>query len=674
MSSDDSPQPLKRSEKLQLLTSPLVVEASSDTIPLNDNAAPDLHLFGDRYGPQHDCPQFQKHEDASNLELFFDLFFAANYTVFSQTQGVNSHEKFKAYVGYFSVLWMTWLIVGLYDVRFVTDSMFERACRGVQLGVMVGFAVVAPNFNPAQQNIKTMRTMSIILAISRLCLSVEYSSILWHIRAYKKQRLPMLIQIGVAFFASMVYLGTTFRFRDHNSNVFIIWYVMAGVELFLTFAIANKWPVLSFEGTHLMKRMGLLTIIILGDGIIVVAQNVVTMVKSPDAWNSETIGIVTAATTTIYFIFLIYFDWMRNPQLPHIRQQFWSALHYPLHLALVLFMQGFTQFILWTKIIGTIDDLKFDSILNNIDAIARATTKDIYDNLFDITANFFKLYPPKYYITWQAVDAALVSISTLPDKFWPELATYLKDGDDSVFTSMDNFTGFGDAFFTITYSMENALLEAYNIDLLESVLEEGGNSTANATSSEINSQVNIETWKRFRLVFAYAYITAGITLILMTVLAIISRTTPWKKWSIIRTVIFFFLGLGMGLVALLHFSPDNAAKFQSTPWMIPTICLVWVLVLFLTHIRNPPPLFFRGNQALFSKSKAREPESIPMNTRSTQYKPVNEPEPGHRHRHDSYYGQAGYNEPGYSHSDYSRPLSSHAPYTPTAYDPTSYNG
>lgn len=35
-----------------------------------------------------------------------------------------------------------------------------------------------------------------------------------------------------------------------------------------------------------MKRLSLLTVIILGDGIIVMAQNVVTIVEGPDAWSA----------------------------------------------------------------------------------------------------------------------------------------------------------------------------------------------------------------------------------------------------------------------------------------------------------------------------------------------------------------------------------------------------
>jgi hypothetical protein len=76
-------------------------------------------------------------------QLFFDLFFAANLTVFSEAQQVTNASKFTSYIGYFwyvvvqsrsaslanvrrSMLWFTWLLVGLYDVRFVTDSIFGK--------------------------------------------------------------------------------------------------------------------------------------------------------------------------------------------------------------------------------------------------------------------------------------------------------------------------------------------------------------------------------------------------------------------------------------------------------------------------------------------------------------------------------------------------------------------
>ncbi|KAM5348005.1 hypothetical protein ACJ41O_007829 [Fusarium nematophilum] len=593
-------------EKLQLLKSPLIADDRSGTETLapsthRNPTAPDLSLFGNRY--EHDCPQFQKHEDASLLELFFDLFFAANYTVFSQTQGVNSHERIKAYVGYFSVLWITWLVVSLYDVRFVTDSLFERAARGVHLGVMVGFAVVAPKFTPTDQNIKTMRTMSIILMISRLCLAVEYSSILWHIRKYKKQRMPMLLQIGLNFIAAMIYLGITFRFQHGNSSVFIAWYVIAGAEVFLTFAVAYFYPVLSFTGTHLMKRLSLLTVIVLGDGIIIIATSVVTIVKSTDAWTSQTIGIVAAATATVYFVFLVYFDWMKSPYLPAVRQAAWSILHFPFHLALVLFMQGFTQFVIWSKIVDEINNLDLGTFWTSTEQIAQATSKNVSERLSKIIYKFFETYTPTYVTTWNTVDEALANISSIPNDFWPDLATYLTTGNENDFPDEDSYWTYDDAVTYIDSAMQNALLEAFKIDLVEEVSDANKKSNANMSDSNFETKVSEATEIRFELIFTYAYICAGVTLLLMVLLTIISRTTSWSKWSIVRTIIFTLFGLGMSLVALISYNAERSATFRTSPWMLPTITLVWAIVLLLTHIRNPPPLFFSGSQSFWSKKR-----------------------------------------------------------------------
>lgn len=612
-----SPEQVAAAEKLQLLKSPVLTDRT-DSLPLTNRAGthPDLSLFGDRF--EHDTPQFQKHEDASLLELFFDLLFAANYTVFSQTQGVNSHQRFKAYVGYFSILWITWLVVSLYDVRFVTDSIFERLARAVHLGVMIGFAVVAPNFKPTDQNLQTMRVMSLILCISRFCLAVEYGSILWHIRKYKKPRLPMLLQIGANFAASMVYLGITFRFRHGNSQVYIAWYILAAVEIFVTFSLAVIFPVLSFTGTHLMKRMSTMTVLFLGDGVVIVAQNVVTIVKGPDAWDSQTIGIVTAAATTIYCVFLVYFDWIKTSYLPTFRQQLWSLLHFPFHLSMVLFMQGFTQFIIWSKIMDTINNMSFDSIFNTAEGVAKATTAQVVDNLTKLINKFFEDYPPKYTATVNNVQWAIGNISEIPDSFWPGLAKYATTGEDKDAPNEDQLNTFFTYFNDMSTSMENSLLETFGIDLVEEVTDDN----KNITETGLETKVNEKMWARFDLVFQYAYIAAGITLILMTVLTIVARTKPWGLWGIIRTALYFALGLGLSLVSLLHYNQTDANNYKDSPWLLPTICLVWFVVLAITHIRNPPPLFFKRSATFFNKPKHDYDSVAPMSD-TTGHKEAN---------------------------------------------------
>lgn len=56
------------------------------------------------------------------------------------------------------LIWTTWFVTGLYDVRFVTDSVFERCTRAVHLGVLMGFITVSPNFDPSDQDPRVFQT------------------------------------------------------------------------------------------------------------------------------------------------------------------------------------------------------------------------------------------------------------------------------------------------------------------------------------------------------------------------------------------------------------------------------------------------------------------------------------------------------------------------------------
>lgn len=95
----------------------------------------------------------------------------------------------------------------------------------------------------------------------------------------------------------------------------------------------------------------------------------------------------------------------------------------------------------------------------------------------------------------------------------------------------------------------------------------------------------------------------------MVILIIIAHTKPWRKWSIIRTFLFTGLGLGLGLVSLLSLNPTRAENYKASPMLLPTICIVWFIVLILTHIRNPPPLFFK-RKATFFNNKAPKYDSV----------------------------------------------------------------
>lgn len=85
-----------------------------------------------------------------------------------------------------------------------------------------------------------------------------------------------------------MYLGVTFRFKEgRKSQVFIVWYIAAAAEAILNLLLSNFSPVLSLGSSHLMKRMALLTVMIVGEGIESMAKKVIIIVNNPGAWGES---------------------------------------------------------------------------------------------------------------------------------------------------------------------------------------------------------------------------------------------------------------------------------------------------------------------------------------------------------------------------------------------------
>lgn len=76
-------------------------------------------------------------------------------------------------------------------------------------------------------------------------------------------------------------------------------YVIAIFELVVNIAVSSRWKVVSFKGTHLTQRMSLLTLIIIGEGVIVTCKTISKLVTYHDAWNAETVGCVIASVMII---------------------------------------------------------------------------------------------------------------------------------------------------------------------------------------------------------------------------------------------------------------------------------------------------------------------------------------------------------------------------------------
>ncbi|KAH8881009.1 hypothetical protein GQ53DRAFT_520559 [Thozetella sp. PMI_491] len=579
----------EKEHKLYLIKSPVVGdEAASDSAGSERHKIRDIENLGYRDSGSHECPEFEKHEEATNSELFYDLFFAANLTVFSEVHDVTNKDQLTSYIGYFCMLWFTWALVGLFDVRFVTDSIFERCARAVHLGVMVGFAVVAANFDPMQQVRLTFRAMSIILMASRLTMAVQYGTILWHVRRYQKTFPPLGMMIGLNLATAMVYLGLNFAFTESNTNIYVAWYVIGAAELVSAAVLSLFWKVLSFEGTHLISRMSLLTFIIIGEGLIVVCSNITLIVKNADSWTSPTIGTVTAAVTTLYIVYMIYFDWMRHLHLPRYRQLIWAVLHFPFHLSLTLFVEGSAQFVLWYKIAEVVGwfSTTFDDAMQKLaDSTENISVEQVLDTVNSTLDHVFELYPMRYQDTQVAIDDAYHQLANVTEVI--ANATTEVNEDDPLYKDLEN------ALEYLVKTVFNSLLANFDI---EGAFKEASEQGFDGTEQELQDEVYEQNASRLNTVFLYAFISAGIVLLLMNLLYVVSRTKRFTPFNYFRTTLNTLFAVGLCLVSLVNNNDDRAEAYESSPWMLPTICLVFFIVLIVNHLPHPPPIFFRRRE------------------------------------------------------------------------------
>ena len=115
------------------------------------------------------------------------------------------------------------------------------------------------------------------LTISRVLLTVQYSVVLFWVTRQKRGHLslPITLNIGIYAISASVFAILTTAFSGSPSlKVSSVCYFIMALEAAGTIAISCRWRILSFKRTHLCERMGLLTLIVIGEGAIGVTKTI----------------------------------------------------------------------------------------------------------------------------------------------------------------------------------------------------------------------------------------------------------------------------------------------------------------------------------------------------------------------------------------------------------------
>ncbi|KAL9616486.1 MAG: hypothetical protein Q9160_008654 [Pyrenula sp. 1 TL-2023] len=518
----------------------------------NTRAQLEFDSSSDEHPKHHlhnDTPHFKKHHEASSIELFYDLFFVANLATFTANAEISDGPTLASYVGFMTLMWFTWLQTSLFDVRFGTESVFSRICKACSFGVMTGFAIVGPQFRTyeVEKYTRAFRSMSLILMTSRLILMLQYGVVLYYLRPYwKKTFVPLTVIMATLLVAAVIFLGLFFDFqKDEESKGYVGWYVVVGVEAFVTIATSSKWRIIGFKHTHLVERVGLLTLIIMGEGIIGMTKAVTYIMKGSTYLSSSVIGQIICAVLIIYFLWMLYFDQIEHERFGTIRQQVWTLLHYPLHIAILLTVEGSTQFIKW----WIANDNSNWALTKIGDSWQSSETGDqlvgqLKVNLEEIAGRF---------------NANGNKDAKLPDfsSQFKLMANYT-DTDEENERVVEIVSDMG---FTL-YSWACGI---YGIKPDEEKLE----------GSKDPTEKLLAIYEIFWVVFIFFFSCAGAVLLILAIMYWFGKShKSGGEWASIGVRVFF--GLGVTLLAIMAKDYSDAwVNYITSPWILPTVVFVY---------------------------------------------------------------------------------------------------
>ncbi|MCJ1286023.1 hypothetical protein MMC26_005365 [Xylographa opegraphella] len=515
------------------------------------------HAVPDMKDP--DVPILKRAHEASTIQLFFDLFFVANLTTFTSLHEINTWTDLSSYVGYFAVIWFTWLQNTLFDVRFSNDSAYERMCKLLQFGVMTGFAITGPGYNTAWANsqdaansILAFRALSLILMSSRLILTFQYGVAFFLLRSYKKAFVPMAAHMAVLFASAMLFLGMSFAFtRTSSEKVLIGWYLIVAAEALAISMISGQVNFLSFRATVIVERLGLLTLIVLGEGIIGMCE-AINKIGSDNVYSADIIGTVICSVGILYFMWMLYFDQIAPDRMGTIREHIWVILHFPFHVCVILVVEGLSRLSVWRKLTDVTSDLQttFTNVPQNL------KSEDLV-NYIDTTLN----RQLNNFTSFQGSDIGAPDFSQFYDQILQA------DGNKTAITEGVN----GTFISAVGWVCRNL-----KVDVPDS-----------SSGNEIDFVNSI--YSSFTTVFIYFFTFAGFVLILLAVLFLLGKRRKLRG-ELLAVCVRAIFGIAISLLALMAVpavaTKDNSAynAYMFSAWMLPTILICYLTVIVIDNL------------------------------------------------------------------------------------------
>jgi low temperature requirement protein LtrA len=292
----------------------------------------------------------EKERRATWLELFYDLVFAAAVAELGISLYTN-YTSLASFLGtvslFFPVCW-TWIGVTFYAARFETDDLFHRVFILLQ---MAGAAALALNIHGALG--ETSFNFAISYAAIRALLVIEYIRAGHKIPAARPlaSRYAQGFSISTILWLISAVIPTPERF--------VLWTLALAIDIATTILAGRKHVQLAPNIFYLPERMGLLTLIVLGETIFGLISSL-----TGQKWGIESTISMGAGLSIAFSLWWLYFDKIDGSVIRIFRDEgkiglylTWLYTHFSLVVGLCATAAGVRHLILanQSKILPSLD-------------------------------------------------------------------------------------------------------------------------------------------------------------------------------------------------------------------------------------------------------------------------------------------------------------------------------
>ena len=274
----------------------------------------------------------EKERHATWLELFFDLVFVV---IISQLSHFLLHEisllRSLEFLFLFIPVWWAWIGVTFYSTRFYSDDVGHRLLLLLQMG---GAGAMAVNISGAFNN--TFSGFAISYAFIRFILIVEY------IRVYKTRAIRISISpkpllkryiVGFSIAAVIWFISAFVTISEIRTGLWIIGLI---IDFATPLTAGRLHSQFAPHISHLPERMGLFTLIVLGESIVSIVIGM-----ADQQWNIYSVVVSSLGLCISFSLWWLYFD--SSGRLPIqilieksniVIYSIWLYIHFPLVVAI----------------------------------------------------------------------------------------------------------------------------------------------------------------------------------------------------------------------------------------------------------------------------------------------------------------------------------------------------